>query len=146
MLYSAIAPALSLSPEGTASRSTGVIKQFVDLDRTFRTAQPKEQSGCTAIALALWETPTPGVRQLLVANAGDCRAVLCRRKNIGGGSTSVLQLSNDQTAEVPSEIARVQAAGGKIVRTADGRNRVQGHIQVRHAQNKRKVVVPGEML
>jgi serine/threonine protein phosphatase PrpC len=57
--------------------------------------------GCTALAAVI-----AGGR-LLVANAGDCRAVLCR-----GGAP--LALSRQHTAELPDERARVLAAGGSV--------------------------------
>jgi serine/threonine protein phosphatase PrpC len=44
---------------------------------------------------------------LFVANAGDCRAVLCR-----GGAA--IALSSDQNADRPDERERVLAAGGTV--------------------------------
>ncbi|KAI8470546.1 MAG: phosphatase 2C-like domain-containing protein [Monoraphidium minutum] len=63
--------------------------------------------GCTALAAVI-----AGGR-LLVANAGDCRAVLCR-----GGAA--LGLSRQHTAELEDERARVLAAGGSVSRRAGG--------------------------
>ena len=56
-------------------------------------------------------------------NAGDCHAVLWR------GDGSLLPLAR-RTADDAAEAARVAAAGGEIRRTADGKARVQGRIQV----------------
>ena len=58
-------------------------------------------SGTTALTAFIWGD------QLMVANAGDCRAVLCRR-----GKTIVL--SNDHRHSNPEEALRVRAAGGYI--------------------------------
>lgn len=61
--------------------------------------------GCTALAAVI-----AGGR-LLVANAGDCRAVLCR----GGRAVG---LSRQHTAELEDERARILAAGGSVARRA----------------------------
>ncbi|CAM9201076.1 unnamed protein product, partial [Ectocarpus fasciculatus] len=55
---------------------------------------------------------------LHVANVGDCRAVLCR-----GGSA--VAITRDHTPSVPSEAARVEAAGGFV-----SRGRVNGILGV----------------
>lgn len=55
---------------------------------------------------------------LHVANVGDCRAVLCR----GGSAVAITQ---DHTPSVPSEAARVEAAGGFV-----SRGRVNGILGV----------------
>lgn len=55
---------------------------------------------------------------LHVANVGDCRAVLCR-----GGDAVVI--TTDHTPSVPSEAARVEAAGGFV-----SRGRVNGILGV----------------
>eukprot|EP00899_Mesostigma_viride_P022588 jgi/Mesvir1/3513/Mv11990-RA.1 len=57
--------------------------------------------GCTALA-ALFVR-----RRLLVANAGDCRAVLCREGKM-------VQLTRDHTAADPAERQRVTDAGGLV--------------------------------
>lgn len=57
-------------------------------------AGPQQWAGCTALASLVW-----GGR-LFVANAGDCRAVLCR-----GGEA--VPLSRDHTAELDAERQRV---------------------------------------
>ncbi|GBF88929.1 hypothetical protein Rsub_01428 [Raphidocelis subcapitata] len=63
--------------------------------------------GCTALAAVI-----AGGR-LLVGNAGDCRAVLCR-------AGAPLALSRQHTADLDDERARVLAAGGSVARGAGG--------------------------
>ncbi|XP_009764062.1 probable protein phosphatase 2C 8 [Nicotiana sylvestris] len=58
-----------------------------------------------------------GKREVVVANCGDCRVVLCSRG-------VVIPLSNDHKPERPDEKKRVEAAGGKIL-NCNG-SRVQG--------------------
>lgn len=55
---------------------------------------------------------------LHIANVGDCRAVLCR----GGNAVAI---TTDHTPSVPSEAARVEAAGGFV-----SRGRVNGILGV----------------
>ena len=84
--------------------------------------------GTTAVALLLLG------ELAVVANAGDCRAVLCRGFAAGskeGGSA--LELSSDHVASDAAERARVEATGGSVVRTADGRLRVGGVCEVTRA-------------
>lgn len=50
--------------------------------------------------------------QLFVANAGDCRAMLCR-----GGAA--LALSRDHTAALDDERQRITAAGGLVAWRVD---------------------------
>lgn len=58
-------------------------------------------SGTTALVVLVWG------RCLAVANAGDCRAVLCRRGR-------AIALSSDQKPEDPAELSRIRAAGGFV--------------------------------
>lgn len=58
-------------------------------------------AGCTALAVLVCGAT------LAIANAGDCRAVLCRGKK-------ALALTNDHGPDVPSERARIEAAGGAL--------------------------------
>jgi protein phosphatase PTC2/3 len=46
-------------------------------------------------------------RSLLVANAGDCRAVLCRRGK-------AIEMSSDHKPSCNSEMARIEASGGYV--------------------------------
>ena len=61
----------------------------------------------------------------MLANLGDCRAVLC---GAGGGARA---LTRDHVASDPAEAARVRAAGGALWPDAEGRARVDGVIEVR---------------
>ncbi|KAK6783428.1 hypothetical protein RDI58_021225 [Solanum bulbocastanum] len=58
-----------------------------------------------------------GKEEIVVANCGDCRAILCSRG-------VAIPLSNDNKPDRPDEKKRVEAAGGKIL-NLDG-SRVQG--------------------
>ncbi|GJP59358.1 hypothetical protein CLOP_g11038, partial [Closterium sp. NIES-67] len=60
-------------------------------------------SGTTALTAVLTD------RSLVVANAGDCRAVLCRR------GRSILLSRDHRASHCPSERQRVEAAGGTVV-------------------------------
>ena len=73
-------------------------------------------SGTTALTAFIWGD------QLMVANAGDCRAVLCRRGK-------AIELSNDHRPSNPEEALRVRAAGGHIC--PDGY--LDGHLAVLRA-------------
>ena len=75
-----------------------------------------EGSGTTALTALIWGD------QLIVANAGDCRAVLCRRGK-------AIDLTNDHRPCNPEEALRVKAAGGHIC--ADGY--LNGHLAVLRA-------------
>jgi serine/threonine protein phosphatase PrpC len=61
--------------------------------------------GCTAISVFVEGNV------LYVANAGDCRAMLCR-------SGEAYSLSTDHTPDLPDELLRIAAAGGRV---QDGR-------------------------
>jgi len=66
---------------------------------------------------------------LVVANAGDCRAVLCR-----GGRA--LGLSEDHKPELPRESARIRRAGGWVEAERHGRlavHRVNGDLSLSRA-------------
>ena len=73
-------------------------------------------SGTTALTALIWGD------QLIVANAGDCRAVLCRRGK-------AMELTNDHRPSNPEEALRVRAAGGHIC--PDGY--LNGHLSVLRA-------------
>lgn len=78
---------------------------FLNADRDFVRHMPAEasESGTTALVVSI------GQDTVCVANAGDCRAVLSR----GGRAVN---LTTDHKPCLPSEFARIQAAGGRIVR------------------------------
>ena len=73
-------------------------------------------SGTTALTTLVWGN------QLLVANAGDCRAVLCRRGR-------AIDLTEDHKPSNLEEALRVKAAGGHIC--SDGY--LNGHLAVLRA-------------
>jgi protein phosphatase 1G len=68
--------------------------------------QPGSDSGCTACVVLLHGD------QLVVANAGDSRCVLCR-------AGKAVELSFDHKPEDDEEKSRIEKAGGKV--TMDGR-------------------------
>lgn len=115
------------------SRQQIVSHEFVTVDNAFRTGPVADKSGCTALAAALWQpdrASNPSQIRMLFANAGDCRAVLCRVEN---GVDRAIRLTRDHNAASPSEQDRIRAAGGTIQMTRDGKYRVNGHIQVTRA-------------
>ncbi|KAJ1289285.1 hypothetical protein BS78_02G152700 [Paspalum vaginatum] len=50
-------------------------------------------------------------RRVVVANCGDSRAVLCR----GGDGAAPVPLSSDHKPDRPDELARIEAAGGRVI-------------------------------
>lgn len=74
--------------------------------------------GCTALALLQVGS------MLVVANAGDCRAVLCSRG-------AAVQLTRDHTACDAGEQARVVAAGGSVHQAVDTWRVGRAALQVR---------------
>ena len=97
---------------------------FPALHASFLGAAAADESGATALAAVVCGLSSAGGGRVAVANAGDCHAVLWR------GDGSLLPLARPHTADDAAEAARVAAAGGEIRRTADGKARVQGRIQV----------------
>ncbi|DBA85833.1 TPA: hypothetical protein ACH3X1_005382 [Trebouxia sp. C0004] len=102
----------------TGAPAQALTNSFVSLDGSFRQKQEHEWRekvrrmgagaagkqawpGCTALAVLLHHNT------MLVANAGDCRAVLCRKGK-------AMALSRDQTADVEDERHRVEAAGASV--------------------------------
>ncbi|GMH82856.1 hypothetical protein TrVE_jg2144 [Triparma verrucosa] len=71
-------------------------------------------SGATAVSCLVDQ----GEKKIYAANCGDARAVLCRK-----GST--LRLTHDHKADDPTEISRIESAGGFVLR-----NRVLGILAV----------------
>eukprot|EP00188_Purpureofilum_apyrenoidigerum_P001952 Plantae.Rhodophyta-Purpureofilum_apyrenoidigerum.ctg21305.p1 GENE.Plantae.Rhodophyta-Purpureofilum_apyrenoidigerum.ctg21305~~Plantae.Rhodophyta-Purpureofilum_apyrenoidigerum.ctg21305.p1 ORF type:complete len:472 (-),score=62.83 Plantae.Rhodophyta-Purpureofilum_apyrenoidigerum.ctg21305:237-1652(-) len=114
------------APEST--QESCLIHAYEDLDAAFLRGYPDtEQSGCTALTLLF------AGREIFVANAGDCRAVLCR------GGKAVL-MSDDQTAQVQSEKVRVEARGGKVEYIENvGQWRVNGEIAVTRSIGDRRL-------
>ena len=54
----------------------------------------------------------PGKRRLVVANAGDCRAIVGTEG--WGGKSVTTQLSIDQTPDRPDERKRIEGLGGIV--------------------------------
>lgn len=81
-----------------------------------RSADTPAGSGTTALTALVWGS------QLLLANAGDCRAVLCRRGK-------AIDLTQDHRPDNLEEALRVRAAGGHIC--PDGY--LNGHLAVLRA-------------
>lgn len=76
--------------------------------------------GCTACVCCITED------QLVVANAGDSRAVLCR----GGVAVA---LSEDHKPNQAREKARIEAAGGYVENSTPGQYRVNGNLNLSRA-------------
>lgn len=85
-----------------------------------RTSGDPRHVGCTANVCCV--TPT----HIIVANAGDSRAVLCRK-----GDT--LALSMDHKPNDPKERKRIEAAGGYVENSAPGVWRVNGNLNLSRA-------------
>lgn len=92
--------------------STALVEAFIKTDGAFRKefrSQCKSKAvlqkdchpGCTAIAALIAKD------RLFVANAGDCRAILCRAGH-------PYALSRDHTASCPGERDRVISAGAEV--------------------------------
>jgi len=84
-----------------------------------RTVDP-DYMGCTALVACVRS------QVMVVANAGDCRAVLCR-----GGRA--INLSEDHKPNLPRELKRISAAGGSVQRRSSGTvvsHRINGHLNL----------------
>lgn len=92
---------------------------FLGTDQQLRDAgrawAEEDCSGCTALCVCLLGG------ELVVANAGDCRAVLSKRGR-------AVDLSTDQRPSCSTELARIEGAGGFV---EDGY--VNGHLGVARA-------------
>lgn len=76
---------------------------FHGLDSEILTASREEAWVDGSTAMAMLQVG----RKLFVANAGDCRAVLCRQGQ-------PLRMSRDHTPQLPSERSRIEGNGGRI--------------------------------
>lgn len=86
-------------------------------------AEAAEDSGCTCI-VSLVQPDT-----IIVANAGDSRAVLCR-------AGKAVSLSEDHKPHLEKEHERIRKAGGKLTRTKRGANthyRLNGDLNLSRA-------------
>ena len=103
---------------GAAQPAEALKASFWGLHRAFgATCGVAERSGATALAALCM----PG--RVLVANSGDCGCKLWRGRTL-------VSLAREHTCEAADERARVEAAGAEVQRTADGKLRVAGIIQV----------------
>ncbi|XP_010536873.1 PREDICTED: protein phosphatase 2C 77-like [Tarenaya hassleriana] len=79
-----------------------LFNSFLKVDSEIESAAP-ETVGSTAVVAVVFPT------HIFVANCGDSRAVLCRSK-------TPLPLSVDHKPDREDEAARIEAAGGKVIR------------------------------
>lgn len=85
-----------------------------------RTQGDPRHVGCTANVCCVTAT------HIVVANAGDSRAVLCRRGD-------AVALSEDHKPNNPVERSRIEAAGGYVESSAPGVWRVNGNLNLSRA-------------
>ncbi|KAG2434238.1 hypothetical protein HXX76_007963 [Chlamydomonas incerta] len=93
-----------VGPEALAALSTAFRRSFAELDARIcgeGEARGLPHDGTTAL-VSVQVGP-----KLYTANAGDCRAVLCR-------DGRALRLSRDHKPELPEERQRIEAAGGRV--------------------------------
>ncbi|CAJ1344614.1 unnamed protein product [Effrenium voratum] len=76
--------------------------------------------GCTACVCCVTE------RQIVTANAGDSRAVLC-------SAGQAIPLSEDHKPNAPTEKQRIEAAGGRVECCGPGQYRVNGNLNLSRA-------------
>ncbi|CAL5409177.1 unnamed protein product [Camellia sinensis] len=105
-------PGFLQSPGSIKSPSDALLEAFVKTDVAFRNEldshrkskgviQKDWHPGCTAIVALIVRN------KLFVANAGDCRAMLCR-------AGSAYALSKDHVASCPEERERIISEGGQV--------------------------------
>lgn len=99
---------------------------FMVTDSRFLALQQDDSSGTTALA-AIILSKGEHIERIVVANSGDCRAIVAERQ---GRSWTPVRLSVDHNTDNAKEKERVEKAGGKIVPDAQGFGRIQGHIQI----------------
>lgn len=108
---------------GAAGAAAALRASFWGVHRAFAASGAVDRSGATALAALCLPAASSLPGRVLVANAGDCCCKVWR-------GDALLPLSRPHTAEAEAEQARVREAGGEVRRTADGKLRVQGIIQV----------------
>lgn len=117
-----------------ADPHNGLVAAFYRMDEALQEMQyiDGQSQGCTAVVCCVNQD------QIIVANAGDSRAVLCR-----GGRA--VPLSQDHKPTLRSEIDRIKNAGGVVVNVGpeSGGARVMGDLNLsrslgdlRHKQDK----------
>jgi len=100
-----------------------MVDAYFRTDREFRDAASKDDaaSGTTALVVCVCVDLRKKASELIVANCGDCRAVLSR---VG----KAIDLSTDQRPNCSTELVRIQNAGGFV---EDGY--INGHLGVARA-------------
>lgn len=83
------------------SFSKAMYDGFMSIDKHLHTNHPRDRSGCTAVALLIHGD------DLICANAGDSRCVLCR-------DGEAVPMSNDHKPFTPTEQMRIERAGGYV--------------------------------
>lgn len=110
-----------------ADHATEAIKKaFVTIDARFQVLHSDDTSGSTALAVVIF-TQNGSIKSIIVANAGDCRAVLAEKLD---NVYRPRRLTNDHNADQVSERRRIEALGAKIFKDPQGNNRIEGHLQV----------------
>jgi len=102
---------LEIHPKFASDVAQAFRDTFVEVDQDLATIPEIEPlyAGATAIVVLLRE------KTLTIANAGDSRAVLARRRSSGDKSLRLTtDLSVDQNPDSPGEQERIEAAGGFI--------------------------------
>jgi protein phosphatase 1G len=100
----------------SASSTSSSSDAYAGLRPTLRKGGVGVESGATAVVAVV------GHGSVVVANAGDSRAVLCRANG------RALDLSVDHKPEDPEELSRIQAAGGSVTN-----GRVEGNLNLSRA-------------
>lgn len=93
----------AVHPESAFKKSYMQLEKQYESSDMWKFPDPKGTRfpGCTALTALVWWD------KLVVANAGDCRAVLCR-------DGKAVPLTRDHTAMDPEERCRVQETGGRV--------------------------------
>ncbi|KAL3912725.1 MAG: hypothetical protein SGPRY_008237 [Prymnesium sp.] len=105
-----------LSRAGSSSEDSCAVSYVSNAPRVCTLPPSHVEAGCTAIVACVRG------QQLVIANAGDSRAVLCRAGN-------AVPLSEDHKPSLQSESQRIQQAGGWI--TVQGR--INGNLNLSRA-------------
>eukprot|EP01087_Luapelamoeba_hula_P021326 TRINITY_DN742_c0_g1_i2.p1 TRINITY_DN742_c0_g1~~TRINITY_DN742_c0_g1_i2.p1 ORF type:complete len:410 (-),score=79.08 TRINITY_DN742_c0_g1_i2:8-1237(-) len=125
----------SLTVEATKSLvSRAMTKAFLEIDQ-YILARDRE-SGSTGVVAAMIRSTTFSSLELVVANVGDSRGVLARRRKDGSTSSSDIEsvsLSEDHKPNREDERARVTGVGGVVTRAWGGIWRVEGVLAVSRA-------------
>lgn len=110
--------------------TTILSKSFLQLDAVLQSETTSDESGstgCTANVVLIDHLN----KKIYCANAGDARAILCRRKTLSPGKYQyrAIDLSHDHRPLLQSESQRIRAAGSTI----SGDDRVEGLLAVSRA-------------